>query len=346
MKYYLDGIKTYQLPLKQRISIRPGQSLSSRDLAIVGFKRCDDKFFFGELSPLTGLHSESLDSALKQLKSLLEKIAPSGEFEIDFDINPPIWTKPFFGYFSFEGVYPSVLCAIEQFLWSAYHDIAKTRFSTNVEVAGFVSDPLAKNIDLDGLRACRAIKIKIGRHDLRQEITAITNLKSKLDPAVEIRLDPNQVLSKEGFDALVKVKDTLGIDYLEEPFLDASSYDSLSHELTIALDESIYDRAACAIDKTLMLSLKPGRLGFSTVMAWAALLTDIKKQLVLSSSYESGIGTRYLIQLADFLGVEKPLGIGTYMQLECDLLESALTLSMGLSQIDHKESIPVDWLGD
>lgn len=343
MKLIFDKVKSFNLTLKKSLSVRPGQSIAARELALVGFKKSDGQLFFGELSPLLGLHSESLVESINQLKSVINRMAPSGELNIDFMQTAPSWTKPFFGYFNFEGVYPSVLCAIEQVLWSAYHDSMKTKFASMVDVAGFISDPLAKDIDVKAFQACRSVKIKIGRYDIDKEIAAITAIKSMLAPGTNIRLDPNQSLSFEDFETIARVKDRLGIDYLEEPFQDSSTYAKLSEKLNIALDESTYDRPAHSLDKNLMLSLKPARLGFSTVMAWAEHLSNINQQLVLSSSYESGIGTSYLMQLADFLGVQKPLGIGTYMQLQEDLLEPALPLRFGRCQINHDVSVPVAW---
>lgn len=343
MRLIFDKVKIYRLPLKKSLSVRPGQSIAARELAIVGFKKSDGKLFFGELSPLLGLHSESLVEAIDQLKSVINRIAPSGDFNIDFMQTAPSWTKPFFGYFDFEGVYPSVLCAIEQVLWSAYHDSVKTKFATTVDISGFISDPLAKDLDVEALRACRSVKIKIGRYDIYKEVAAIEAIRPMLAPGASIRLDPNQSLSLEDFDTLAKAKDSIGIDYLEEPFEDSSIYSKLSGTLNIALDESTYDRPPGNLDQNLMLSLKPGRLGFSTVMAWAEHLSNINQQLVLSSSYESGIGTSYLIQLAGVLGVQKPLGIGTYMQLQDDLLDPALPLRFGPCQINHDGLVPVAW---
>jgi O-succinylbenzoate synthase len=72
--------------------------------------------------------------------------------------------------------------------------------------------------------------------------------------------------------------------------------------------------------------LKPTLIGgLSVTRRWARRARAVGASVVISSAYESGVGTRILVALAAACS-DVPVGLSTYTQLEDDVLRPRLAL--------------------
>lgn len=332
MRLFFESIRKVSLPLKSELTVRKGFSISQRKMAIVTFVNADGARYYGELAPLPGLHRENLDDAMQAFHALLRDFGKTIDASPLLEMSAP-WSQPFFSCIpkDFDQL-PSVTTAVEHVLWSCFHRYYRSFSSACFEVAGFIPD--LEKLSFDDQRNCKSIKVKIGRQSHDRELDLLMKLRAMLDPSTQLRLDANQNIDMNYYRAVLNASQMLNIEFIEEPFLDLKTKVGLDENLLIGLDESLYDEDPYTLDEGFILALKPSRLTFSKCIDWANKQPD-RNRLVLSSSYESGLGTLYLFELALFLGIKRPLGVGTYLQYANDLLPWKLFSSSG--------SVAIDW---
>ncbi|MBS0648334.1 MAG: hypothetical protein JSS10_03805 [Verrucomicrobia bacterium] len=147
---------------------------------------------------------------------------------------------------------------------------------------------------------CKTAKIKLGSFDLETAISLVKTLKPHLRLRVDIggRWSPQQVMS---FCSHFEPKD---FEFIEDPGQDVSPF-------AMASDEE----------------------SWGSTVVWKPMVKGIPKKqtpVILSSSYESGIGLHQIASLAKAMEIPAhPLGIGTFMNLQADLLEDPLVIRAG-----------------
>jgi O-succinylbenzoate synthase len=182
----------------------------------------------------------------------------------------------------------------------------------------------------------RAVKVKVGRSSIHDEISFIKQVAGILGDTVSLRLDANQNWSME--DALTFAKGIAGcrIEYIEEPCrtLAESREFSVSTGLLVALDESLLKFNPQELnDYTDMAAvvLKPTLLGgIERALQFARMAKSLGLAAVISSSYESSLGILTLAHLAAAIGgQETPVGLDTLSLFEQDLLQVPLEIKRG-----------------
>ncbi len=144
-------------------------------------------------------------------------------------------------------------------------------------------------------------KLKVGKLSLSDAVHAANALKKDF----RLRIDFNGLWKPQTVLAFCSHFIPDDFDYLEDPGTDVSPFASADDENDSGGDFRIW---------------KPSVLGIPTP----------SPRLILSSAYETGIGTARLVQLAHQLNLpQHPIGLGTYHYLEEDLLKEPLQFEGG-----------------
>ena len=159
------------------------------------------------------------------------------------------------------------------------------------------------------------VKLKIGHLSARE---AISYVKEHLGKA-HLRLDCNRKWSLEESLFFADHFQRDDFAYLEEPVEPSSlvAFSQITH-FPIALDESIH-RDWATIPSLKAIVVKPTIIG-------SLPQVPSRYDLVLSSSYESGLGLLHIASLAE-MGI--PVGLDTYSALKEDLLIEPIRCSQG-----------------
>ena len=182
----------------------------------------------------------------------------------------------------------------------------------------------------------RAVKVKVGRSSIHDEISLIKQVAGILGDTVSLRLDANQNWSIK--DALEFARGIAGcrIEYIEEPCctLAESREFSVSTGLPVALDESLLKLKTQELDNYSDIAavvLKPTLLGgIERAMQLARKAKSLGLATVISSSYESSLGILTLAQFAAVIGgQDMPVGLDTLSLFEQDLLQVPLKIQRG-----------------
>ncbi len=149
-----------------------------------------------------------------------------------------------------------------------------------------------------------------------------------LGDAVALRLDANRAWSIDEAGRFARGVAGLAIDYLEEPLADPEQLPVFAgdHALPLALDESLAGMRPEALRghayaSAVVLKLATLIGGISRALRFARAASRVGARPVLSSAYETGVGTTALVALAAGVGEEgTPAGWDTYRRLARDVL--------------------------
>ena len=159
-------------------------------------------------------------------------------------------------------------------------------------------------------RGVTAFKLKIGRaRALERELAAFENLRAKLGPIADLRLDVNRAWSAAEARAHLRRFAEYDPEFVEEPCPLVELPDQLSARL--ALDESLTEvaldgaRARFTAWGVRALILKPTLLGgISACCAWAQVAKECGAQPILSHAFEGALGLAVSATLALCVGSE------------------------------------------
>lgn len=147
---------------------------------------------------------------------------------------------------------------------------------------------------------CKTAKVKLGSFDLSTAVFLVKILKQDF----RLRIDIGGRWSQEKIISFCSNFDPHDFEFIEDPGHDISPF-------PIASDDA--------------------ELG--SIRVWKPMIRGIPEKqapVILSSSYESGIGIHQIASLAQTLEIPShPLGIGTFLHLQDDLLEEPLVIRDG-----------------
>jgi O-succinylbenzoate synthase len=176
-----------------------------------------------------------------------------------------------------------------------------------------------------------AIKLKVGARAVAEDVRLVRTLGEELGDAIPLRLDANRTWDYE--EAVAFVRYAPRFEYVEEPLADPARLPDLVGELgvPVALDESLVGMEPEELEErryARAVVLKPTLLGgISRTLRMAERALHLGMKPVVSSAYESGVGTAALVALAAGIGERPvPAGLDTYRALAGDVLDSALAL--------------------
>jgi o-succinylbenzoate synthase len=312
-----------------------GTTLHRREGLLLRLSGDDGSEGWGESAPLPGFSRENLDEVAEQLRRLAGSMTGC---EVTDD-----WVEPYGEFVRGLGrAAPSVRFGFELAvwnLWAAYSGGTLPRLVAPspravVPVNGLLSG--APGEVLEEARRMReagyrSVKLKVGARSVAEDVGLVRALGEELGDGVSLRLDANRAWRYE--EAAEFVRGTPRFEYVEEPLADPARLPVLVRELgvPIALDESLVAMNPEALDQhryARAFVLKPTLLGgISQTLRVAERARSLGVTPVVSSAYESGIGTAALVALSAGIG-DRPVatGLDTYRMVEGDVLETSLRL--------------------
>ena len=159
---------------------------------------------------------------------------------------------------------------------------------------------------------CTVAKVKIAPFDLPTAVGLIKTLKK----IFRLRIDINAKWNRDKLLAFLSHFSPEDFDFIEDPGCDIAPFPMASDE---------YSHSHITIWKPMVKGLPTP-----------------KTPVILSSSYESGIGLHQIAALAQNFSPHA-LGIGTFLYLEDDLLEEPLTLKQGMVHFPQKLQVKKLW---
>jgi len=335
MKLASYDLYSYSLPFSRPLTLG-GVTPHHREGLLLKLSGDDGSEGWGETAPLPGFSEESQGEAASQLRWLVGSMTGR---EVKED-----WVDPYraFGR-ELDHIAPSVRFGFELAIWNLY---AASSGRTLPEVVNFsprnlvpVNGLLAgspANVLVEARRmrdeGYRSIKLKVGTRTVVEEVALVRELAEELGEGISLRLDANRAWGYE--EAAEFVRGTAGVrfDYVEEPLADPARLPGFFREfgVPVALDESLVGMEPEKVEDTFAVAfvLKPTLLGGITrTLRVAGRALRLGVTPVISSAYESGVGTAALVALAAGIGDRPvPAGLDPYRAIAEDVLLTPLKL--------------------
>jgi o-succinylbenzoate synthase len=338
MKLARFDLYRYRLPFSRPLMLK-GSALLYREGFLLRLTGDDGSEGWGESAPLPGFSGEGLNEAAAQLRSLAEHmldrdatgdwVEPEGDLSRELDRMDPA---------------PSVQFGFELAVWNLYASYSgkalpelvmphpRAEVPVNGLISGQVRDVLeeAQRMGDDGYRS---IKLKVGVRTVAEDVGLVRALGEEIGDHVTLRFDANRAWDYG--EAADFSRGTAGtcLEYVEEPLADPARLSELVREFgaPVALDESLVGIEPEELEEhryARAVVLKPTLLGgISRTLLMAKRALRLGMTPVVSSVYESGVGTAALAALAAGIGDRAvPIGLDTYRRLAGDVLEAKLAL--------------------
>ncbi|MEM6325779.1 MAG: o-succinylbenzoate synthase [Bacteroidota bacterium] len=328
------------IPYTLRLDPAPvigGQELTEREGVLLRLQAESGETGWGDCAPLPGFSRETLGQATDTLRTLAESL---GEHSLDprLFVDP---SGPVARALDASVPPPSVRYALDLALFSLGADVHGRSLAHALHPDPAVALPLAgllqgtrKTVLADAKRmgraAYRAVKLKVGRGDIKDEVKLVRDVRAAIGAGTELRLDANRAWTMEQAKAFANGVRGAGVTFIEEPLQDPTQLPQLWMDtgLPIALDETVQipEGEAFVRGWVSAVVLKPSLVGgFRKTLQLAALARSVGARPILSSAYESGIGLRGLVALAAATDAE-PAGLDTARALQTDVLAEPLPL--------------------
>ena len=329
------SVYRYQIPLIKPLEIL-NRKLTSRSGFIVEIKTDSGLTGFGEIAPFPGLHREKNSEVAEIIPKMLLDLNGI-DFQIDIDF------RNFLEQFleKTRQFYPSIIFGIEQALADIYSqvhqknlaEILNTDYLKELPVNALLTvnrENWQQQIDHMRANGFSTVKIKIGKYSAARECEFIRELNQYCNGKLKLRLDANRSLSESDLIEYDRFLKDIPLEYLEEPLQDVARLKFLHKQikLPLALDESIPELQNDISDFPFIsaIVLKPDLIGsLSSLRKMIEFARHNQFKIVFSSAFLSGLGLRYLIQLAAAFGSPNiAMGFDTWHWLAGDILHQPL----------------------
>jgi O-succinylbenzoate synthase len=328
----------YRLPFAEPLVLK-GATLRHREGVLLELTGEEGVIGWGEASPLPGFSRESPEEAAEQLLGLAASMTGR---RMNEDWVGAAGTLA--GELDLLHLMPSVRFGFELAVWNLYAaarsvslpELISPHPRPTVPVNGLLAgspDEVLSEVRLMRADGYRAIKLKVGSRTIEEDIELIRELNEELGEEISLRLDANRVWSLEDAERFVHCAVDLNFEYIEEPLADPRHLPAFArnHRIPVALDESLIGMNPEALEDhryARAVVLKPTLLGgISRTLRLAERALHLGITPVVSSAYETGIGTMALVALAAGIGDEEvPAGLDTYRRLAEDAVSPRLDL--------------------
>ena len=314
----------YTLPLTEPVTWG-GERHRQRRGALVRLADAAGRVGWGDAAPLPGFSREPLEHATRALQGIRDALAGR-----ELEPRDALADGPFHRALDAAGLPSSARFGLDL----ALADLAAQKLGRTLPQALHPDPPVV--LPLNGLvqsgdaveQAQRladagypAVKLKVGRQSVADDIGLVRAVRQSLPASVALRLDANRAWTWEQAVAFARAVADLSLDYVEEPLADAARMPELWHDtgLPVAVDESVQEGgeirgwAAAAVLKPTLVG------GLMAALRRAAQARAAGVRVVLSASFESGVGLRGVAALAAATGAQ-PAGLDTYRWLAADVL--------------------------
>lgn len=315
-------------------------AITARDMLIVQVITDKGMIGFGEAAPLPGVSREPLKKARHQLDLLAEdwsgREVPALGPDLIYYCQRALDKNLVCASVKF-ALESALLMAVSRTLGTAPCNILMNGSAKGVQSAGLLQGSLAETVEQAKAQKAQGIsvfKLKVGNRNVALDIRKVEEIKSVIGPSATLRLDAN---GSWRFDEALLFAQNIGknqIDYFEEPCAQIEKWEDLYRktDIPLAADESLsrFDPSDLAgLHGLTCFVVKPtvygGVTGFWSLHEMAKVHA---KRVVVSSAFESGIGTVMLANLAAISG--EVAGLGSFGWLAEDALRTPLFTPSGL----------------
>jgi O-succinylbenzoate synthase len=294
----------------------------------------------GEASPLPGLSIEPLKKSKHQLKVLAEEWKGRS-----FPLEAKELVRWLARAFASDFVCPStrfalesaVLMAVASAKGCAVCELLKPGSRKVVHSAGLLQGSLADVVDQARalkVKGLTTFKLKVGNRNIPLDVQKVEEVKAVLGPHARMRLDANRAWR---FDEALLFFQNIGknqIEFIEEPTAELDKWENIFRrtDIPLAVDESLVDWPYEDLAATHGLGffvVKPTVWGGVTgTLDLLSRAQQSGQKVVLSSSFESGVGQAMLANLAALS--DEVAGFGPADWFAEDLLTLPLMAPSGL----------------
>lgn len=340
MKITAVKVYAYRLPLVRPLLLR-SEVLQERRGFLLKLSSDTGHNTWGEAAPLPGFSRELLADTGTALCALRNKLIgasiPEGVEQLDGQFNNCL---------SGFALCPSAHFAVET---AALGLLAQSRDLTLADLLshhpmdtlclnGLITDdsPIIETARRFSRGGYRAVKMKVGRRPLDEDVARVRDVRRELGHSVGLRLDANRAWS---FDDAARFAETIldsEPEYIEEPLFDPSRLQELVKRtgVRVALDESLVDMTPKELPSYPHISvivLKPTLLGgLERAAMFARQAREMNIKVIVSSCFESSVGIAALIQFAaTYNTIDTAAGLDTLSWFKQDLLEDPINCSGG-----------------
>lgn len=326
----------YSLSLTESM-VWNGERRHQREGVILCLTAEDGSLGWGEAAPLPGFSSETLDEAISHLERILPVLC--GRSLRPEDVARP--DSSLHAALDAAGLPASTRYAIDlalldlgaQTLNRPHTYLLHSDPSVAVPLAGLLvgdAETILEDARQMRHKSLAAVKVKVGRLPLSEEAEVLGEVRVRVGPGVEIRLDANRAWTEEEALEAATAFEAVGASFIEEPLAEPHRLPTFWADsgMAIALDETLAgpNGAEWVRGWVTAVILKPTLVGgVAETLRLARKARRAGVRPILSGSYESGIGTRGLAILAAVTGAEAA-GLGTYRYLAEDVLAKRLPL--------------------
>jgi o-succinylbenzoate synthase len=340
MKIIAANLFTYRLPLTQPLLLK-NTTVKERRGCLIKLTADSGAVGWGETAPLPGFSTELLDHTVRQLITLKPAL-----FGISFSIDLAKLSIIFKSWLGAYALAPSVQCGIEMAVLNtlAAHEsytlaeILSNRHTSIVRLNGLIAGDasavaMARKLRLDGFDS---VKLKIGRGSIADDIEHTRQVNLELGDEVALRLDANRAWTFDDASHFVEAITDCPIEYIEEPLADPSRLAEFYARtgLPVAIDESLIEMAPDDLRNHKYLAaivLKPTLIGgFEKTITFARAAREMSIKVVISSTFESGIGIAALVHLAAAMNTPGvAAGLDTLRRFKYDVLSKSFEAERG-----------------
>jgi O-succinylbenzoate synthase len=316
----------YRIPLVGNVTVLPGQSLESREGVFIRITAESGEIGWGEASPLPGFSRETVDDVGRlgrDLKALVGAAVDVSEPWTIPGVTEDAWPPSL--QFGIEGALTNLAArAIGTSEASLLGAEAGATVPVAYLVSGSVEDAVVSASEaMDAGYGC--LKLKVGRRAVEHDLDLLRAVHDVMEAGSTIRLDANRAWTLSQASSFVDSVGGLPVEYIEEPLRHVRdlSYLAARTPVPIALDETLREQPAdaFAFPGASVHVVKPTlEGGLSSILKRATRCREHGMQLVISSSYETGLGTRLLAALSASVSGELAAGLGTYRYVQDERL--------------------------
>lgn len=333
----------YALPLRRPLTLA-GQPVAEREGGLLRLETADGHVGWGDAAPLPGFSAESRADAVAALVEAVRGLPGTSlaaqEEGVSEQADVP--SRPASAQFAVE----AALRELRDERAGQNEEGDEARVPLNALITDDASDLRAQGRRLRE-EGFRAVKLKVGRRAVARDADRTRALRAALGPDVALRLDANRAWA---FGEAVTFADAVGdvsLAYIEEPLAEPGRLGALAERtgLPIALDETTRERSPGELSGQAPVAavvLKPTLLGgIAASRRWVDWARSVGATPVVSSSYESGVGTRLLVRLAA-AHPTVPAGLSAHMRLAEDVLRPRLALDGPAVEVEQAQAGRVD----
>ncbi len=318
----------YRIALNRPLRIS-SDILTSRTGLILTLTDNHNHAGLGEIAPLPGLHQESIDDCIAQVRCVNRAGVLHAFYENDAIT---VWSEQLARLNLLPSVRFGLQSALLQLMACSLDKSVRSMLTNDpvdkVKVNALITDEQDSRIR--NRSGFETFKIKTGRRPPEQEIDWIKKIYHSLPPGSRLRLDANCSWHLNEAITICRGLKGLPVEYLEEPLDDYRELPLLAEKVNIpiALDENLpkfIDRPIPAWIAALVV--KPAIFPEITELMQ---LKNTGKAIVLSDTFQSGVGILMLGELAAALSQGGlAMGFDTLNWLSEDILINRPVIDKG-----------------